>query len=285
MRHHTTRKITFLKFYTFTNIFWFWKLIQAMKNMDPENGKHKWKPKKTWSFRTLNKWYLVINTIHYNTMHGIHIVYVPGITKNSTVNIQQPSILLKVFFFRDSFCNIFEDFQNVFEKHLCWSAFIEEEHYLNKIFCNIDFNNFWKFFSLCARSMSLYNWLYFLKQNLLNKWYKSFEKYSNQHCLKSLLIRSFSGLYLARMRENTDQKNSECGRFSRIAKFENGKSSRPFSPMNKKVKRSKLAGAVSTKTTFTSECKKVFPFITSIPNNVRPVRDITEKVHYINFLW
>ena len=98
MRHHTTRKITFLKFYSFTNIFCFWKLIQAMKNMDPENGKHKWKPKKTWSFGTLNKWYLVINTIHYNTMHGIHIVYVPGITKNSVVNIQQPSILLKVFF-------------------------------------------------------------------------------------------------------------------------------------------------------------------------------------------
>ena len=133
--------------------------------------------------------------------------------------------------------------------------------------------------------MSLYNWLYFLKRHFLNKWYKSFEKYSNQHCLKSLLIRSFSGLYLARTRENTDQKNSECGRFSRIAKFENGKSSRPFSPMNKKVKRSKLAGAVSTKTTFKSEWKKVFPFITSVPNNVRPVRDITEKVHYINFLW
>ena len=94
------------------------KTYSSNEEHGPGERKHKWKPKKT-SFGTLNKWYLVINTIHYNTMHGIHIVYVPGITKNSMVNIQQPSILLKVFFFRDSFCNIFEDLQNVYQRHLC----------------------------------------------------------------------------------------------------------------------------------------------------------------------
>ena len=44
------------------------------------------------------------------------------------------------------------------------------------------------------------------------------------------------------------------------------KSSRSLSP-NKKVKRSKLAGALTTKTTFKSEWKKEFPFITSILND------------------
>ena len=40
------------------------------------------------------------------------------------------------------------------------------------------------------------------------------------------------------------------------------------SPNKKKVKRSKLVGALTTKTTFKSEWKKEFPFITSVPNDV-----------------
>ena len=35
------------------------------------------------------------------------------------------------------------------------------------------------------------------------------QQQDNRHCVKSIRIRSFSGPYLVRMRENTDQKNSE----------------------------------------------------------------------------
>ena len=35
--------------------------------------------------------------------------------------------------------------------------------------------------------------------------------------MKSVCIRSYSGLYSVRMQENTDQNNSEYGRFSRSA--------------------------------------------------------------------
>ena len=38
---------------------------------------------------------------------------------------------------------------------------------------------------------------------------------SNNHCVESVRIRSFSGPYSVRKRENTDQKNSEYGHFSR----------------------------------------------------------------------
>ena len=38
---------------------------------------------------------------------------------------------------------------------------------------------------------------------------------SRLQCMKSVRIWSFSGPYPARMRENTDQKNSEYGHFSR----------------------------------------------------------------------
>ena len=37
----------------------------------------------------------------------------------------------------------------------------------------------------------------------------------NIHCVKSVRIRSFSGPYSVRMREYTDQKNSEYEHFSR----------------------------------------------------------------------
>ena len=37
------------------------------------------------------------------------------------------------------------------------------------------------------------------------------------HCVKNVRVRSFSGPYLVEMCENTDQKNSEYGRFSGIA--------------------------------------------------------------------
>ena len=37
------------------------------------------------------------------------------------------------------------------------------------------------------------------------------------HCVKSVRIRSISGLYSVRMRENTDQDNSDYGHFSRNA--------------------------------------------------------------------
>ena len=35
------------------------------------------------------------------------------------------------------------------------------------------------------------------------------------HCVKSVRIRSYSGPYSVKMRENTDQKNSEYGHFLR----------------------------------------------------------------------
>ena len=35
------------------------------------------------------------------------------------------------------------------------------------------------------------------------------------HCVKSVRIRSYSGPYSVKMRENTDQNNSEYGHFSR----------------------------------------------------------------------
>ena len=42
-------------------------------------------------------------------------------------------------------------------------------------------------------------------------------KWYGLHCLKSVRIRSFSGPYSVRMRENADQKNSKYGHFSRSA--------------------------------------------------------------------
>ena len=39
------------------------------------------------------------------------------------------------------------------------------------------------------------------------------------HCVKSVRFRSFSSSYSVRMRENTDQKNSEYGHFSRSAYY------------------------------------------------------------------
>ena len=36
----------------------------------------------------------------------------------------------------------------------------------------------------------------------------------NKHCVKSVCIRSYSGLYSVRMQENTDQKNSKYALFS-----------------------------------------------------------------------
>ena len=36
------------------------------------------------------------------------------------------------------------------------------------------------------------------------------------HCVKSVHIHSFSGLYLVQMWENTDRKNTECGHFLHI---------------------------------------------------------------------
>ena len=37
----------------------------------------------------------------------------------------------------------------------------------------------------------------------------------NVHCVKSVRIRSYSGPYSVRMRENTDQNNSKYGHFLR----------------------------------------------------------------------
>ena len=37
----------------------------------------------------------------------------------------------------------------------------------------------------------------------------------DHHCVKSVRIRSYSGPFLVRMQENTDQNNSEYGHFSR----------------------------------------------------------------------
>ena len=39
------------------------------------------------------------------------------------------------------------------------------------------------------------------------------------HCVKSVLIRSYSGPYSVQMRENTDQNNSEYGHFLRSGRF------------------------------------------------------------------
>ena len=50
--------------------------------------------------------------------------------------------------------------------------------------------------------------------------------------------------------------------------LEMAESSRSLNPNKKKAKRSKLAGALSTKTTtFKSEWKKEFPLITRVPND------------------
>ena len=43
---------------------------------------------------------------------------------------------------------------------------------------------------------------------------------------------------------------------------------RSLSPNKKKVKRSKLVGSLTTQTTFKSEWKKEFFFITGVPNDV-----------------
>ena len=45
-------------------------------------------------------------------------------------------------------------------------------------------------------------------------------------------------------------------------------SSRSLNPNKKKVKRSKLTGALTTKITIKSEWKKEFSLITSVPNDV-----------------
>ena len=63
-------------------------------------------------------------------------------------------------------------------------------------------------------------------------------------------------------------------------------SSRSLSPNKKKVKRSKLGGAATNKTTFKSEKIKEFPFMTRLLNDVRGnwLIDVIETVHYFNFL-
>ena len=79
------------------------------------------------------------------------------------------------------------------------------------------------------KKLELYNWLFFETTFLdINE---SFEKYSKQNL---------------RMAE----------------------SSRSLSPNKKKIKRSKLAGAATNKTTFKPEKKKQYPSIASVLNNV-----------------
>ena len=85
------------------------------------------------------------------------------------------------------------------------------------------------FFSLCRRSMTLQLALFF--ETAFWDIYESFEKYSKQN-------------------------------------LEMAESSRSLNPNKKKAKRSKLAGALTTKTTtFKSEWKKEFPLITRVPND------------------
>ena len=68
--------------------------------------------------------------------------------------------------------------------------------------------------------------------------------------------------------------------------FKMAESSRSLSPNKKKVKRSKLGGAATNKTTFKSEKIKEFPFMTRLLNDVRGnwLIDVIETVHYFNFL-
>ena len=60
-------------------------------------------------------------------------------------------------------------------------------------------------------------------------------------------------------------------------------SSRSISPIKKKVKRSKLAGMTSTKTTFKSKWKKEFSFITSMPNGVIAIRRYRYETAHVTF--
>ena len=65
------------------------------------------------------------------------------------------------------------------------------------------------------------------------------------HCVKSVLIRIFSGPYSVQMRENTDQKNSENGHFSRRVRDPNNIFP-DITPLHRGVKKKVILGS-STK--------------------------------------
>ena len=56
---------------------------------------------------------------------------------------------------------------------------------------------------------------YFFASKIKNGWFDYTLFMVTTHCVKSARIRSYSCPYLVRMRENTDQNNSEYGHFSR----------------------------------------------------------------------
>ena len=66
----------------------------------------------------------------------------------------------------------------------------------------------------------------------------NYPKQRHLHCIKHVRIRSYSGPYSVRMRENTDENNSEYGLFSRsvdrqIGKLENRIENIPAELLNK----------------------------------------------------
>ena len=135
-----------------------------------------------------------------------------------------PKTMWKLFIKHQNFFKFFR----MTIKNSCWSASIKEAHYLNKTFCDIDFNNFLIIFMFVYKKHKLIGFIFW---TLFLDIYKSFEKYSKQN-------------------------------------LKMAESSRSLSPNKKKVKRSKLAGVLTIKTTFKSEWKKEFPFTTSVPNDV-----------------
>ena len=69
-----------------------------------------------------------------------------------------------------------------------------------------------------------------LKQRIRTETPQNYSKTTNLHCVKSVRIRSFSGLYFPvfRMGENTNQKNSEYRHFSRSVNLWNLKTLKVF---------------------------------------------------------
>ena len=77
----------------------------------------------------------------------------------------------------------------------------------------------WHIFGIFQMAVEFYTYKIYLRNNTY------LCPSSNIHCVKSVRIRSFSGPYFFafRMRENTDQKNSEYGHFSRSDSYSNDK--------------------------------------------------------------
>ena len=92
----------------------------------------------------------------------------------------------------------YEIFPEFTGKQLCWSLFFNKVVGCRPVtLAKRDSNR-----GVSVQLTTISQYLFFEKSSIINVWQSS--KYANVHCVKSVRIRSFSGPYSVRMRENTN---------------------------------------------------------------------------------